>query len=327
MGREFSLKWIEGGFLHNFSCDDIEFYAYRRATLEEARALELSILNKLAKAIQANPKILLYLNRLSLTPESIRVYIHFVDIHNWGYDDGSIDTVYSHYSKRDKKQYLEYRATDPFSDYSDEKLEESFEDAVKLNAVIPIINPGVHEPTGFEHELTQILASFKKKMKKKYVLLFRSSGWMMAGKSTSDITEIRMKCMYRHPVSCQEARILILLAIEKLLSALNNSEVLKPYLKEYPFSASRLKLRMLFRRENIFVGDVPYYDGSVESAVLNENIITYYHHIPNSKDLRLHNRVIYAKEFYQEAQKTFENTQPPPTLLEKITKRIKNFIF
>ena len=134
-----------------------------------------------------------------------------------------------------------------------------------------------------------------------------------------------LNALIRYSVDCQEARALMLLATEKLLNTLNNSERLRPYLKEYPFSASRLKLRMLFRKEKYFVGDVPYYDGSMESAVLSGNIITYYHHIPNIKDSNMHDRVVYAQESYQEAQKTFENT-PPLTLFKRITKGIKNFI-
>jgi hypothetical protein len=82
---------------------------------------------------------------------------------------------------------------------------------------------------------------------------------------------------------------------------------------------------MLFRYENSFNGDVPYYDGSIESAVLSGNSITYYHHIPNNKDPSLHDRVIYANESYQDAQKTFENT-PPLTIWEKITKNTKKII-
>lgn len=328
MEREFNLTWIEGGFGRHFATDTIEFFAYRRATLEEARALELSVLNKLAEAIRADPKMLSYLNQLSLTAESIGVDISFVYLHHFGYDDGSIDTVHSNYSKGDKKRYLRYTATDPFSDYSAEKdeafrtdFEESFEDAIKLNAATSIINPTIHESTGFEEELGQILTSFEEEMYKKHSLRFQSSGWMLAGKSTPDISEIRTKCMYLYPVNCQEARALILLASEKLLTAMNNSETLRPYLKEYPFSASRLKLRILFRKHKYFVGNVPYYDGSMESVVLNGNAITYYHHMPN-----IHDKIIYAKESYQEAQTTFENT-PPPTTSEKINKWIKNITF
>jgi hypothetical protein len=82
---------------------------------------------------------------------------------------------------------------------------------------------------------------------------------------------------------------------------------------------------MLFRKKKYFVGDVPYYDGSMESAVLSDDTITYYHYIPDAKNSSMHDRVVYAKESYQEAQKTFENI-PPPTLLKNATKRIKNFI-
>ncbi len=333
--EEFGLKWIEGGFTHNFSSDEPEFYAYHRATLEEARALVLAVILKLSEAIHADPIMLSYLNKSSLTPDFLGVDICFVDLHNWGYDDGSIDSVYSYYSKGDtsnvKKLHLRYNATDPFSDVSDfenivySDVKESFEDAVKLNAVNTIINPIIHYPKEFEDELNKILSSFKEEMKEKHSLFFRSIGWMVAGSSTSDISEIRTKCTYRYSVDCQKARALILLTTEKLLTALNNSETLKPYLKDYPFSANGVKLRMLFRKEKYFVGDVPYYDGSMESAVASGNTITYYHHIPNARDSSRHDRIIYAKESYQEAQKTFENT-PPLTLFKKVTKGIKNIV-
>ncbi len=332
---EFGLKWAEGGFTHNFSSDKPEFYAYRRATLEEARALVLAVIFKLSQAVHADPIMLSYLNKSSLTRDFLGVDISFVYLHNWSYDDGSIDSVYSYYSKEDmsdvKKLHLRYDATDPFSDISDFKnivyckIEESFEDAVKLNAVNTIINPAIHNPKQFEDELNKILASFKEEMREKHSLFFRSIGWMVAGNSTPDISEIRTKCTYRYSVDCQEARELMLLTTEKLLTALNNSEILKPYLKDYPFSSDGVKLRMLFRKEKYLVGDVPYYDGSMESAVLSEDVITYYHHIPNAKNSSMHDRVVYAKESYQEAQKTFENT-PPPTLFKKATKGIKNFI-
>ncbi|MEI8125937.1 MAG: hypothetical protein WCG42_09285 [Parachlamydiaceae bacterium] len=331
MEREFNLTWTGGDFPHRFSPHSIIFYTYRRATLEEARALELSVLNRLAEKIRADPNMLSYLNRKSLSVESIGVDIHFAYLYHWSYYDGSIESIYSSYSKRDKKRYLQYTTTDPFSDSSaldykafGTRFDESYEDAVKLNATISTVNTAIHQPTEFEDELNQILTSFEKKMKEKHGLRFQSSGWMSAGKATSDISEIRAKCMYLYPVDCQEARALMLLATEELLSSLNTSATLRPYLKEYPFTASRLKLRMLFQKEKFLVGYVHYYDGSMESAVLNENVITYYHHIPSIKDPNLHDRVVYAKETYQEAQKAFENA-PPQTLFEKISKWINKF--
>lgn len=333
---KFNLKWVEGGFTHSFSTNKPQFYAYRRATLEEARALVLAIILKLSEAVNADPIMLCCLKKSSSTPDFFGVDICFVYSHNWGYHDGSIDSVYSCYSKEDtsdvKKLYLQYNATDPFSDISDFKnivycnIEESFEDAVKLNAVSAIQDPTIHNSKKFEDELNKILASFKEEMKEKHNLLFDSVGWMVAGNSTSDISEIRTKCTYHYSANCQEARVLMLLTIEKLLATLNNSEILKPYLKNCPFSANAIKLRMLFRKNNYFVGDVPYYDGSMESAVLSDGAITYYRHISNARDSSMHDRVIYAKESYQEAQKTFENT-PPLTLLKKATKGIKNSIY
>ncbi|CDR34240.1 hypothetical protein [Criblamydia sequanensis] len=334
--EEFGLKWVEGGFTHKFFSDKPEFYAYRRATLEEARALVLAVIFRLSEAVHADPIMLSYFNKSSLNPDVLGVDISFLHSPNWSYDDGSIESVYSYYSKEDasgvKKLHLRYAATDPFSDISDfknivySKIEESFEDAVKLNAVNPIINPAIHHPKEFEDELHRILTSFEKEMKEKYNLFFRSIGWMVAGDAPSEISEIRTKCTYFYPVDCEEARALILLATEKLLASLNNNETLKPYLKDYPFSANGIKLRMLFRKKNYFVGDVPYYDESMESVVLSDDTITYYHHIPSAEDSNMHDRVLYAKELYQEAQNTFKNT-PPLTLFKKAATGIKNFIF
>lgn len=60
---EFGLKWVEGGFTHNFSNDKPEFYAYRRATLEEARSLVLAVILRLSEAVHADPIMLSYLNK------------------------------------------------------------------------------------------------------------------------------------------------------------------------------------------------------------------------------------------------------------------------
>jgi hypothetical protein len=331
MESDFGLKLVEGGFVHNFSNDKPEFYAYRRATLEEARALVLAVITKFADALRTDPIMLAYLHKLSLTPDSIGVNISFVNSHNWSDGDGSIDSVYSRHFWKDpndvRRLYLQYHTKDPFGDVSDHDsklyidIEESFEDAVKLNATTSIINPAVHEPTGFEIELDQILASFKKEMEQKHGLHFQPFRWMISGKSTPYISEIRTKCTYFYPADCQEARALILLATEMLLTALNSSETLKPYLKDYPFSADQLKLRMLFRREKYFVGDVPYYDATIESVVLNDNTVTYYHHIPNTKDPSWYDRIVYAAESYQEAQKTLEST-PPLALWKKMSKAV-----
>ncbi|MDP1880770.1 MAG: hypothetical protein Q8K60_07510 [Parachlamydiaceae bacterium] len=328
---ELGLKRIEGGFFNNFFRNDIEFYAYHRATMEEARALVLSILMKLTEEIQKSSKIFLYLNKQSLTPESIGIRIRFVNLNNESFYDGSIDAVSIYYSKKEKKRYLEYTSTDPFSDYSAKEkeiktdFEDLLEDAIKLNSEISNVKAIKynHNPTIFEDELDQILTSFKKEMKEKHNLLFESIGWMVAGNFASNISEIRTKCMYRYPVDCQKARELVLLATEKLLKDLNSNKKLIPYLKEHPFSADRIRLRLLFRKQNYFVGNNPFYE-SMESVVLNENMITYYHHISDTKTSGLYERVVYKKETYPEAQKIQENTNPPTTI-DKFAKQVQKF--
>lgn len=331
---EFGLKWIEGGIIPNYSRDEPSFYAYRRATLEEARALVLAVIFKLAAAVQSDPQMLSYLNESSLISNFLGVDIIFKPSRNEKYDDGSIDSVHSYYCRDDvngtQKLQLRYDATDPFEDFSDYKsnsywrMEESFEDAVKLNAVSTVVNPSFHNPKAFEDELNQILASFTEDMKK-YGLYFRSIGWMKDGNSFSEISEIRAKCTYYYPSDLEESRALMLLTIEKLLYALNNSQSLKPYLKEYPFSADKIKLRMLFRKSKHLVGDAPYNDGSLESAVLRENSISYYYQKPMDIGPGEYERALYSSELLQEAKKTFETT-PPLSLFQKALKELTHFL-
>jgi len=333
--KEFDIKWAEGGFTYHSYKDEPQFFAYRRATREEARALVLAVVFKLREAVQADPIMLSYLNKSSTIPDFLGVDISFVYGHTWSYDDGSIDSVYSYYSKGDtsdvKKLHLRYELKDPFSDYSDPKSNvhcesyESLEDAIKLNALNTAINPFIHNLKEFEDELNKTLTSFEKEMKKKYKLYFRSFGWMVAGKATSDISEIRTKCTYYYSADCQKARALMLMATNKLLAALNNNEKLKPYLKSDSLSSNDIKLRILFREQKFWVGDVPYHDGTIESAVLDEDVITYYHHIPSVRHPDFDDRVVYAKESYQQAQKIFENT-PQPSLFNKVIKKIRNFL-
>jgi hypothetical protein len=118
--QKFNLSWIQDDYLHNYSINTIEFYAYRRATVEEARALALAVSNTLIEAIQANPQILSYLSILELSPDSLGIDVRFVNSRNFPYDDGSINHVYTKKENDDfGMKYLAYTSTDPFSDYLD----------------------------------------------------------------------------------------------------------------------------------------------------------------------------------------------------------------
>ena len=116
-----------------------------------------------------------------------------------------------------------------------------------------------------------------------------------------NIEDIRAHFKAFKPARQELARQLLVEVTESFLSAINNNEKLRPYLKEYPFPASRVK---------IFIGFVdqrylPYSDGSIEELTLDENEITYFHSVDRPKkpdfEIVLSDTKILGKESYQEA--------------------------
>lgn len=60
-------------------------------------------------------------------------------------------------------------------------------------------------------------------------------------------------------------------ATERLLKAINESEKLKPYLLEKPFTDQRVRMEIRFRTNQYF----NYHDGSLESVVLDNKRVSY----------------------------------------------------
>ena len=330
MKEELNLQWIEWhGAFHDYLEYGVGFYAFRHATLDEARALELAAINKYIEIIQAHEQVQPYLKEKSISTEDAgaRVGIKFVQPNKRGYNDGSIDRVgisWNDFSKVD----LCFESINPFSrefEYEDSRafetlIIESLEDATKLNSKILIKDLAAHTPSDFEDNLDQVLITFKSGMENKHHISFDALGWRVPKEITTSIDEIRARCKVFQYANQEEARALMLLTIQKLLHTINNNETLRPYLKEYPFPADRLKFCMLFRRNKPFVGTVPYYDGTLESIVLDEGVLTYYHHV---KDKDSHECVPFAEESFQEAEYLNENT-PSTSVIRKISRTVFN---
>ena len=94
----------------------------------------------------------------------------------------------------------------------------------------------------------------------------------IGGKMTDGIEEFGARFTIKCHVTHEEARQWLVLVAQKFLATINSDTKLRPYLKEYPFPASRLKMRICFRNNRHF----PYRDGSMESATLEENEVTYF---------------------------------------------------
>lgn len=304
MEKEFDLRCRETSGTMNGKIEDwgMGFSTNRYATIEEARALELLAINKFIQIINEDEKIKPYLTELPF--KNVKVSISFEGRNQYYYDGHIYRVSYlpnsvPNFSSRNK---LFYYSFDPFTGKPAKFHEEFYEEAVRLHAASPIKDPAVHQTTKQEKEMDLLLDGVTKEMQAAYGL----ERWSIGGKIGNGIEEIGAKFTGFQPASQEEARQLLLLVTEKLLSLVNNNSELRPYLKEYPFPPNRLKLLICFRNNRY----VRYRDGSMESVILEENGITYFQLPPRPKDGELRvllEAQVFAKESYQEALMIAEN--------------------
>lgn len=313
----------EGAYFHDpFKCG-MWFHAFRPATLEEARALALAVIDKLAAALQANQNLSpCYKEQLS-APGLFRVSISFEESGCSPYENGSVSTV-----RTISDQKIRYCAESSSYKFNDEPnglvFEESYADAVQLNQMADI-NPAIHELMSFENELNKVLTVFENKMRKEKNLSFKFNGSMVFGKKVYDVSELRGTFQYQHQPSLKAARLLMLNTIEQLLDAINSSEALRPYLAEYPFPSSRLKLSMLFRwtHPGSLLGssyNAKYENGGLDSIEFDKDILTYfnYQEIWDVLWEKLkYKKAVFTKETFPEAKKAILDM--PYSSTEKIS--------
>lgn len=278
MKEELNLEWIQwGGIFRDYLKEGMDFYAERRASLEEARALELAVLNRFSEKSQ-------------LSPESLHVSIEF----RHPKSDGSIEKVQIFWWDR----VLHYT--------SSESLQESYDEAVRLNKENPIEDLRFHQRSPLEEELDRRLEAFAEEMEKNHSIHFKTLGWRVPGKKS---TRIRASCQISSHASVEEAREQVLFIADKLLSAVN-----------IPLKSSDITLEVAFRKYKHFVGHVPYYDGSVDTVTLSNDKLIYTHQALREDWGDIHEEVVFAEETYQEALKA-----PKPTYGQKIATAARSF--
>ena len=287
----------------------MNFTARRRATIQEARALTLLVIDKFVHAINTHENIQPYLAEHPFTHKRIRISIDF-NGPKGSYADGSVTSVFYVTDLSDlyiHRTDLLYHANDPIKQSSILLLKESYGEAVKLNAASPVENPGIHQTTKKEEAIDTAFELFCEKMREDHGIYC----WSIGGKMADDIKNIGAKFTAFQPATKEEARQLLVEVAEKLLSEVNNDEKLRPYLAKYPFPLNRLKLLIRFRTE----GYDSYLDGSsMEDIELLKEQITYFQRIvrPNKNVSFIDARtVIVAKEPYQEAKKIVEQAPLP----------------
>lgn len=126
--REYNLDCIGTGgkFSKNVAGININFIAYRKGTLEEARTLEVNMIETLLTQVNDHEKIRPFLAECPFKSKDINISIAFRKNDNSCYSDGSVVYVSNIKSK------LYYAAEDPKTEQRTTISEEPYEEAMKL---------------------------------------------------------------------------------------------------------------------------------------------------------------------------------------------------
>ncbi len=125
--KEYHLDCIGTGgrFGKNVAGIDISFIAYRKGTMEEARTLEVKMIEQLRDELNAHEKIRPFLAEYPFKSKEINISVAFRKPDNSCYSDGSVVLVFQACDK------LLYSAEDPKTGKLVDLLEESYEEALK----------------------------------------------------------------------------------------------------------------------------------------------------------------------------------------------------
>ncbi len=275
----------------------LRFKTWRRANIEEARALIVFVTERLTQAINAHEKIRPYLREYPFPSSRVEISIAFHDLIDNRFADGTVARS-SHISSD-----ITYYEMDAFRDRSSELLEEPYEEALKIVEASSFeILP--HQTTKQEAAIDDIFHTFSREMEEKYY----ARVWGIGCKKPEKLEEIGAKFTVFHRASQEQARALQILATERLLELVNTNEVLRDCLDPYPFTSDQIKMRLNFRNQRY----TSYRDGTMESVTLENNEMTYLQRPiwKTGDDISNLDRpiILVGKESYEQALKIAQET-------------------
>ena len=282
----------------------MSFSVKRRATIEEARALQVYVMEKLIEAVNEDIELHPYFFEQPFTFKRVKISINFNEPQMYNYYDGTVTRVFNINDlpgAGENRNKIFYKAEDPFTDEIYSLLVESYEEAARLAKISQLKFPYTHPIKEQEVEIDRLFESLIMEFNKNHKLYIQCIG----GKMDHGIEEVGAKLRFFEPVSIQKARNLEFLVINLLLSSINQNEILKKYLKEYPFPPNRLKISIQFKKKT----GAPYYNGSIDEVKFDGNEFFYLSKPPDLKEGRWeagkthHEPSIYHQETYQEALK------------------------
>ncbi len=115
-----------GRFANNVGEIEISFIAYRKGSIEEARTLEVNLIEKILAQINAHEKIRPFLNNYPFESKNIDISVAFRKEDNSCYTDGSVVLVFLARNK------LFYKTEDPKTENRIDLYDEPYIDALKI---------------------------------------------------------------------------------------------------------------------------------------------------------------------------------------------------
>lgn len=263
MEQKYDCECIGSGGVMPKQVEDIrvEFALYHRATIEEARALEVLAVERLTEMVNADENIRPHLLEFPFPSYRAEVAFSFCAPYGGQFADGNLNYVFQ------TRGNLCFYAEDAEFGRSIALLKEPYSEAKKIVESSPIPNPFGHQEKPHEPLIDAVFCAYLREMAKEHDLECERIG----GKLTEGVDEVVVRLIYFHPAKIDKARELQVVATEKLLAAINNNEQLRPYIKNYPLSLDKLKVDILLRKSNYF----PYFDGVLDTVSREGDKVSY----------------------------------------------------
>jgi hypothetical protein len=277
----------------------VQFQIFHRATIEEARLLEVFAVERLTEMINAHEKIRPYLCEFPFPSSRVEIGLTFCLPSGLSFADGTVASVMQ------TRGNIRYSFTDPDSGSLVSLLKEPYLEAKKTVDASANIKTLAHHEKPHEALIDIIFAAYQKEMWNDYELEIERIG----GKLVDRVEEVSVRLIYFNPTYIEKARELQIIATERMLHLINNDKQLRPYVNDFPLTIDKLKVAVIFRRKNY----CPYFDGSLESVSRVGKEITYFieqkrEPIGKTQIIRAE-RPVFAKESYQEALNTTEGSR------------------
>ncbi len=249
---------------------DMHINAPRRATLAEARALGLALINQFLQIANDQLQLRPYLKTYPLTHQQLSLTIYFQGKYGH-HSDGSIHTVFfaSDPQCLNDQGVFSYLTFDPNTFGSTTLCKESYDEANKQNALDSVANPEIHKSHPSEEIYDDLLSNYREKIQ----MELRLDCWSLGGVAPNNLEIIGAKFVSKRKANLKNARKLMMSISEELLNDINRNEQIRPYLTEYPFSASRLNIHLDFVKKSL---GSHYEDGSMHSVTLSNGKISYF---------------------------------------------------